>query len=47
VIVVTKRIADAEMHCILGHLRGCVGEVFVGNDGPAFDDLSRLIRLKQ
>jgi hypothetical protein len=23
VIVVTKRIADAEMHCILGHLRGC------------------------
>ena len=36
VIVVTERIADAEMHCILGHLRGCVREVFVRNDGPAF-----------
>jgi hypothetical protein len=46
-MVVTKRMADAEMHCILGNLRGCVGEVFVGNDGLAFDHLSRFIRVKQ
>jgi hypothetical protein len=47
VIVVTERIANAEMHCILGHLRGCVREVFRGHDGPAFDEVFRLIRVKK
>ncbi len=45
VIVVAERIADAEMHSIVGHLRGCVREVFRGNDRPAFDELFRLIRV--
>jgi hypothetical protein len=37
VIVVTERIADTEMHCMFGHLRGFVREVFRRNDGRAFD----------
>ena len=45
VIVVTERIADAEMHSIVGHLRGCVREVFRTNDTPASDALFRLIRV--
>jgi len=47
VSVVAERIADAEMHCILGHLRGCIREVFRGHDGPAFEEIFRLIRVKE
>ena len=47
VIVVTEQIADAEMHCILGHLRGGIREVLRGHDGPTFDEIFRLIRVKE
>ena len=46
VIVVTDRIADAEMRCIVGHLRRCAADLFRASERPTFDDLFGRIRVR-
>jgi len=46
VIVVTERIADAEMRGILTHLRGCIPDLFRVNERPTFDEVFQRIRVR-
>ena len=46
VLAVTERIADAEMRAIVDHLCGCIPDISHASERPTFDEVFRLIRVR-